>query len=173
MATAISMVERALRGRGWRFQQPTNYAIVTGVRSLGGRQYVIGIFDQAAMGTMVFLFVPLVGGTSSGDRRLRLHPQVGHTEDQIAGSLKILLHFNYIFQLGSFGVNQSDGEVRFRVDLHYRDVLPSQQQINGCIDTAVINLDGFLPRLEGFLNGTISLEEALGTGEAPGSGMRL
>lgn len=166
--------ERALNERNWKFQRPDDRTIITGVRTLAGRQYIIVIRHEVEKQTMVLLFVPLSGEEGPPqERRVRLHPMVGWTEDQLAGAGRILLHYNYRIVLGGFEVDANDGELRFRIALPYRDAKLTTKQVNWCIDIATGTLDVFMPKLEGFLNGTLSVDDAIAARRGPGPGMRL
>jgi len=158
----IGVVEQALKQRGWKYHKPDPLAILTGVKSR--RSHLILVRHDAERKTLLFLFAP----TDRNDAPLHVHSSRGHSQEQIGGVSEILAHRNFTMLLGSFERDATDGELRYRIAIPYRDTNLSTQQAQWCIDIGIGSLDRMIPKIEDFLSGKLSLEEALELGEGRG-----
>lgn len=153
---ALSVIEKALAGRGWKYKKESDGAIQTGISSK--RDYFIVVHAEKERKTAVFLFVPL----DRDDKLLRVHVAHGHSREQVAGVCEIITHLNFSALLGCLARDFSDGELRFRIAVPYRDTSLTVDQVNWCLDVGVGYLDSVVPKIERYLGGRLSLEEAIG-----------
>jgi len=143
----MDVVESALGKRGWRYQRVNPQIIITGVAGLAGHGCLIAIRHEEDKRTVLFLFNPVKesGGTH---QPLKIHPEGGYTSDQVAKACEVLMGQNYRIVLGSFERDPSDGEIRFRIALPYRDTGLTVEQVNWCIDIGIGTLGRVIPELE-------------------------
>lgn len=166
-------VERALKKRAWKYLKVDDQTIITGVGGLpSGYTYFISIRHEGERKTVLFLFNPLEKDSAHAFQSaaagrppvMRVHPTAGHSGEQVAGVCEILMHRNYGIVLGNFERDCRDGEIRFRIPLPYCDTNLTVEQVNWCIEMATSTLEMTMPRIEGFLSGRITFEEAMGGG---------
>jgi hypothetical protein len=170
----MGVVENALKARSWKYVRSDDATVMTGVHLPSGWFCGIAARNEAARKTVLFIFSPIkeseaaVQAMSAGRIPFfKLHPAAGHTAEQVAGACALLMFRNYRMLLGNFERDHTDGEVRFRVALPYRDTTLTLDQVHWCMEIALESLVVTLPRLEGFLNGSLSLEAAMGEASAP------
>ena len=128
--------ERSLKERGWKYQRSDANTIVTGMTGQEGRSYYFSIRHDEQKKTLLFLFNPLRPDTEA-TRPLLIHTSAGLTEDEVAEIVALLMDENYRMVLGSFERDESDGEIRFRIALPYRDASPTLEQVNWCMMIAI------------------------------------
>ncbi len=160
----MAVVESLLGDRAWRYERKDDRTILTGVLSPLQRQTVIIVRHDMGIGRLLFYFLPLSASHGSlHDRRFKIHTDQGYSDAQIANAARVLLHFNCVI-FGSFELDHSSGGIAFRVFLPYRDAIPTPQQITWAMDVGARTLDTVMPRVEAFLEGKISLEQAINLG---------
>lgn len=141
----IAAVAEALTKRGFKFHQPDSKTIIC---SFGGAESILMIVkDEEEKKSLLFLFIPMKGSLHplaeivSGRMSLfRIHTNAGYTSDQVAKTCEFLMQQNYEMFLGAFERDASDGEIRLRVALPYRDCSPTRDQAGWCIDTGLMCL---------------------------------
>jgi len=153
---ALSVVEKALSGRAWKYKKENDAMIQTAVGSK--RDYFIVIRVEKERKTALFHFAPL----DRDDKLLRVHAALGHSREQVDGVCQLIAHLNFRALLGSLERDFTDGEMRFRISVPYRDGSLTVDQANWCLDVGVGYLDSVIPKIERFLGGRLSLEEVIG-----------
>lgn len=137
--TPMSVVEDALKQRSWKYQQLDQNSVLAGFATESAN-YILRIAYLDAQQTLTMTFSPMVGEakllTTLIGRLpvLTVHPNVGHTPEQVFRVCEALLEQNYRLVTGSFERDPSDGEVRFSVAIPVRDGSVTVQQVSWCID---------------------------------------
>jgi hypothetical protein len=139
----LKVVEEALRRRKVKYQRMSDDLVLSGFL-LDDVTYMLAIRSDLERKTLIFLVNPTrspenklqtIGAGS--DPMLRVHTAAGQTEEQVNRVCELLLHTNYEMLLGNLERDRSDGEIRFRVALPYRDKDVSVEQVDWCVDIAV------------------------------------
>ena len=173
----MDAVEEAMKRRGWRYERMDKQTIVTGVTTARNNRYFILIRHEEDRRTVLFLFTPvsdesgggMLGRVGPGLRGI--HTSGGYTSEQVSQACQLLMHHNYRILLGNFERDNSDGEVRYRIAIPYRDSTFTAEQVNWAIDAAIPTMDTYLERVDSFLKGRMPFEEAAGSGAGAGGGL--
>lgn len=159
----MDVVERALRERGWKYQRDNPQHIITGV-SVPGFTSILSIHHEEGKKTVLFLFYPSIEGTAT----VKIHESAGYTPLQVARACELLLGENYRIVLGCFERDPSDGEIRLRIALPYRDTDLSIQQVNWCIDIGFATLAKIMQEVERQIGIPSASHQRMRPGNVPG-----
>jgi len=168
----LDAIEGVLKKRKWKYLRVDGETIMTGVAIPPARLCTLTIRHELDRKTVIFLcnvmrspmdaLRAIAGGKPPV---MRVHTDAGHSPAQVGSVCDCLLHLNYGMLLGSFDRDQTDGEIRFRVAIPYRDSRLSAEQAGWCIDVAMISLDHGMSKVEEILQN--------GAGVSAGAGGRL
>lgn len=147
---ALDVVEARLKAQDWKYQRVDDRTIVTGCRAGAGA--VIMYFRNETGKRALLLManaLPSAGNAFSALEAGRppvvcVHTKAGYSEQQVQRVCENLLARNYRFAVGGFERDPSDGEIRFRIGLPYRDSLPTEDQIEWCIGATAEAMSEFL-----------------------------
>lgn len=154
----MKVVEEHLSARGMKYLRTGAETIMSGTLTPVGMVMTI-IRHELSKESLLFLFLPTkapmqaLEAISGGNLPLlQVHARAGHSGEQIARVCEHLMHKNYETFLGSFERDNSDGEIRFRVALPYRNTTPTPEQVGWCLDIGFATLT----------HGIIEINEILG-----------
>jgi len=173
----ISTIEKCLKEKGWKYLKVDDNTIFTGTGTPTGRFYGISVRLLTEKQTVLFLFNPLkrrvdiLEAIGTGSGFLKFHANEGHSSEIVAHACEILSHWNFGLVLGNFERDQTDGEIRYRVAVPYRDGQLTCDQFHWCIVVSIGTMDMLLPKLEALVEGRLSFEEVLGEGRPEGPRM--
>lgn len=161
----MDVVEQALQARPWRYTRIDAQTVISGVTTPSGRHYLIAVRHEVERRTLLFLTNP-VKGPADGIPALVagraplffVHPSAGHTADQVARVCEALMDENYRLLLGCHERDQSDGEIRYRIALPYRDTAITIEQVNWCVDVGVGTMEVMMGKLDGILAGAAGIQ---------------
>lgn len=135
----LAVVEAALTARDWKYQKADDQTILTGFRA-GSTTAVILFRNELGKKALLVMAHLLTGGdnplAAMASGRLpfmRVHTNSGYSEQQVAKVCEYLLRKNYEFAIGAFERDPSDGEIRFRIGIPYRDGEITAEQIEWCV----------------------------------------
>jgi hypothetical protein len=155
----MSVVESALKKRSWKYARTGEDSLLTGVGSPAG-SVLMSIHNEEARKTLLFLMNPTTGEPSMHavmagvPPYLRIHAKAGHSGAQVAQVCELIADFNYDLLLGSVERDASDGQVRLRVTLPYRDASVTVEQVSWCIDVGAATLFTALGKIQEVLGAT-------------------
>lgn len=160
----LDVVESRLKAQGWKYARVDERTIVTGFRA--GTGGVLLHFRNEAGKRVLLLMANGLPDAASAFAALEagrppvlcVHTKVGYSEPQVQRLCENLLERNYRFAVGGFERDPSDGEVRFRIGLPYRDSLPTEEQIEWCIAATAEAMSELLRDLAGQAAGKAGLE---------------
>ena len=146
----LEVAEAALKARDWKYSRMNERTILTGCRA-GAASLLIVIKNEPGKRALLVMGNAIVGNTdplaslSAGSLPLlRVHSGAGHSAQQVAKACDHLLRRNYEFAVGAFERDPSDGEIRFRIGLPYRDGMPTEEQIEWCIASTLDAMSNLL-----------------------------
>ncbi len=156
----LDTIEGALKKRNWRYLRLDEETIMTGVALAPTKVYSLSVRHDPERKTVVFLCSPLnspldaLKAIASGRPPvMRVHPDAGHAQGQVAAVCNCLLNLNYGMLLGNFERDETDGEIRFRVAVPYRDARLSSEQACWCIDVTMLSIEHGMQKIEEILSG--------------------
>lgn len=157
----LSVAEEALKKRGLKYLRANPTTILTGFGMPDG-QVMITLRHDVDKKTLLFLFNPIKDRMQAMESLMSgrppflcVHASAGHSPEQIARVCEHLLNANYSMVLGSLERDHSDGEIRLRVALPYRDNPPTPDQIGWCLEIGTVSA----------MTNLIELKQLLGTSE--------
>lgn len=159
-SSPLDAVEQALQKREWKFYRVDEKTVLTGVATSLERSYMIGIRHEPERRSVVLLFNRVLGKAGVAEAAanrpyFRVHSSAGHDRATVAEVDELLMDRNFTTLLGNFERDRSDGEIRFRITLPYRDAPLTADQVNWCIDVAVPTIDSTLVEVEQRLHVTL------------------
>ena len=153
----MSAVETAMKQRAWKYARVDRETVLTAV-TVGAGAVFIQIRNDEARRTLLFLMGPTKGAgamvqavMSGMVPFLRVHVKAGHSEAHVAQVCEALLALNYRSLLGNLERDDTDGEVRLRVAVPYRDTAVTAEQVNWCVDIGVGSLSVAVTKIEEIL----------------------
>jgi hypothetical protein len=136
---ALEATELALKSIDWKYSRRDDRTIITGFKS-GSIAVVIAIRNETDKRALLVMGNALMGVANpmtmlgSGELKLlRVHTAAGHSAQQVSKVCEYLLSRNYELAVGAFERDPSDGEIRFRIGLPYRDAPPTEEQMKWCL----------------------------------------
>lgn len=157
----LSTVESAMKERSWRYARVDKDTALTGVVMDGGSALITIHNDENRRTLLVLMHptrdaVPIMAMIGARLPVLRVHANAGHSDTQVAQVCAALLEQNYQSLLGNLERNASDGEVRLRISVPYRDASITSQQVNWCVDIGVASLAVAVKKIEEIVGGGAS-----------------
>lgn len=136
---ALDVVEARLKAQDWKYSKLDDRTILTGFRA-GAGAALIQFRNEPGKRALLLMAnaLPNAGNAFSALEAGRppvlcVHTKAGYSEQQVQRVCEDLLARNYRFAVGGFERDASDGEIRFRIGLPYRDSLPTEDQIEWCL----------------------------------------
>jgi hypothetical protein len=155
----MNTVELAMKKHGWKYHRMDSRTILTGFGA-PGHTHLVGIRHEEDKQTLLFLFHPsrssadILKAVITGQQPfIRVHPAAGHTAEQVAQVCELLLQLNFEMALGSFERDQSDGEIRFRIALPYRDTSLTAEQVSWCLELGLASAAIGMQKIDAILHG--------------------
>lgn len=138
----LEVVEARLKAQDWKYTRADERTILTGFRA-GAGAVLIQFRNEPGKRALLLMAnaLPSAGNVFAAMEAGRLpvlcvHTKAGYSEQQVQRVCESLLARNYRYAVGGFERDPSDGEIRFRIGLPYRDSLPTEDQIEWCLGAA-------------------------------------
>jgi hypothetical protein len=147
---ALEVVESRLKAQDWKYTRVDERTVLTGFRA-GPGAVLLHVRNEPGKRALLLMAnaLPSAGNAFAALEAGRppvlcVHAKTGYSEQQVQRVCENLLARNYRFAVGGFERDSSDGEVRFRIGLPYRDSLPTEDQIAWCIAATAEAMSEFL-----------------------------
>lgn len=140
---ALEVVESRLKAQGLKYSRHDERTVITGFRA-GDGAIVVYFRNEPGKRALLLMANALPSATDAlaalaAGRlpALCVHTKTGYSEQQVHRICENLLERNFRFAVGGFERDPSDGEIRFRIGLPYRDSLPTEEQVEWCLGATV------------------------------------
>lgn len=161
---ALEVVEARLKAQDWKFARLDERTILTGFRA-GAGAVILTFRNEPGKRALLLMAnaLPSEGNAFASLEAGRppvlcVHTKAGYSAEQVQRVSENLLARNYRFAVGAFERDPSDGEIRFRIGLPYRDSLPTEDQIEWCLGAMAEAMSELLRDLAGLGVGKPGIE---------------